>query len=179
MGKFLLFFSTINVKLGFPNSHLGKICLLVFTFTKKIYWLDLRQIYHLSPPLHIRSHFTLRWTNTVCRISIQMSSNIIVTGTTHTLFNTCLFHWSLFKYFNCPFSSNVTFYCVIVSKGRICLYWTKAQNVMFKYSVRSIHGTGSGWIQSPDFYANLQTGFVGRFEDKLGRFDRISLFVLN
>ena len=45
---------------------------------------------------------------------------------------------------------------------------------MFKYSVRSIHGTGSGWIQSPDFYANLQTGFVGRFEDKVGRFDRIS-----
>ena len=28
--------------------------------------------------------------------------------------------------------------------------------------------------QSPDFYANLQTGFVGRFEDKVGRFDRIS-----
>ena len=45
---------------------------------------------------------------------------------------------------------------------------------MFKYSVRSIHGAGSGWIQSPDFYANLQTGFVGRFEDKVGRFDRIS-----
>ena len=29
-------------------------------------------------------------------------------------------------------------------------------------------------LQSPDFYANLQTGFVGRFEDKVGRFDRIS-----
>ena len=29
-------------------------------------------------------------------------------------------------------------------------------------------------IQSPDFYANLQTGFVGRFEDKVGRFNRIS-----
>ena len=28
--------------------------------------------------------------------------------------------------------------------------------------------------QSPDFYANLQTRFVGKFEDKGGRFDRIS-----
>ena len=28
-------------------------------------------------------------------------------------------------------------------------------------------------MQSPDFYAN-QTGFVGRFEDKVGRLDRIS-----
>ena len=28
--------------------------------------------------------------------------------------------------------------------------------------------------QSPDFYANLQTRFVGKFEDKVGRFDRIS-----
>ena len=27
-------------------------------------------------------------------------------------------------------------------------------------------------MQSPEFYANLQTGFVGRFEDKVGRFDR-------
>ena len=28
--------------------------------------------------------------------------------------------------------------------------------------------------QSPNFDANLQTGFVGIFEDKVGRFDRIS-----
>ena len=30
-------------------------------------------------------------------------------------------------------------------------------------------GCRMGAIQSPDFYANLQTGFVGRFEDKVGR----------
>ena len=28
--------------------------------------------------------------------------------------------------------------------------------------------------QSPDFDANLQTRFVEKFEDKVGRFDRIS-----
>ena len=30
------------------------------------------------------------------------------------------------------------------------------------------------YIESPDFYANLQTGFVGRYEDKVGRFVKIS-----
>ena len=29
-------------------------------------------------------------------------------------------------------------------------------------------------MQSQDFYANLQTGFVGRFKNKVGRFERTS-----
>ena len=29
--------------------------------------------------------------------------------------------------------------------------------------------------QSPDFYANLQTGFVGRFEENVGRIDKIGI----
>ena len=38
-------------------------------------------------------------------------------------------------------------------------------------SYRTLYDTPQ---QSPDFYTNLQTGFVGRFEDKVGKFDRIS-----
>ena len=53
-----------------------------------------------------------------------MFDNIIATDPSHALFNACLFHWSPFKYFNYPFSSNVTFYCVAVNMGIICLYWT-------------------------------------------------------
>ena len=30
------------------------------------------------------------------------------------------------------------------------------------------------YYKSPYFYANLQTGFVGKFEDRIGRFGRIS-----
>ena len=53
-----------------------------------------------------------------------MFDNIIATDPSHALFNACLFHWSPFKYFNYAFSSNVTFYCVAVNMGIICLYWT-------------------------------------------------------